>query len=142
MPTKQEKKQILEHLQKTYCRLRPSPLEGVGVFAIQDIPANTDPFPGVSEHEWHQFSPAELENLDPAVKKMITDFYCAEKDGSISIPECALNGMDISFFLNTSPQPNVRAVKDGLGFLTTRLIKKGEELTVSYATYDYRYRKK
>ncbi len=137
-----EKNKTLKDLENTYCRLRPSPLEGVGVFAIRDIPADTDPFAGVSKHRWYQFTPAELKDLDPAVLKMIHDFYAFEKDGTISIPDCSLNGMDISFFLNTSPQPNIRAVRDGLGFLTTRPVKQGEELTVSYTTYDYRCREK
>ena len=32
--------------EQTYCRLRPSPIHGVGVFAIRAIPTGVDPFEG------------------------------------------------------------------------------------------------
>ncbi len=56
------------------------------------------------------------------------------------IPEYGLNGMDISFFLNHSKKPNIITTDEGNTFLTRRKIKKGEELTIGYNTYDYKYR--
>ena len=39
------KQTILEHLKNNiYCRLKPSKIHGVGVFAIRNIPKNTNPF--------------------------------------------------------------------------------------------------
>ncbi len=142
MITPPDKKQLLENLKNTYCRLKTSAIAGIGIFAIRDIPQNTNPFPGVTKHQWYKFSPAELKTLDPEVQKMIYDFYVTEADGMISVPDCALNGMDISFFLNTSDAPNLKIAQEGVNFTTSREIKKGEELTVAYATYDYRYREK
>jgi SET domain-containing protein len=42
--------------------------------------------------------------------------------------------------MNTSNSPNIKWKKDG-SFVTAREIKKGEELSVDYSTYDYKYKK-
>ena len=47
--------------------------------------------------------------------------------------------MDISYFLNDSKKPNLKTIDDGENFVTLRKIKKGEELTVAYKTYDEKY---
>jgi len=134
-----QKIKILNNLKNTYCRLRPSKIEGVGIFAIRNIPNGTDPFYGSPKRKWHKLKPQDYKNLDKEIKKMIGDFFAMDKNGAFSIPEHGLNGIDISFFLNTSKKPNVKTIDDGTNFITTRKIKKGEELTVSYADYDKRY---
>ena len=35
---------ILRRLERVYCKLAPSPIHGVGIFAIKDIPKGTNPF--------------------------------------------------------------------------------------------------
>jgi len=134
------KKQTLNYLKNTYCRLKPSKIEGVGVFAVKNIPKNTNPFQGAIKHKWLEFLPKELKNLDKEILKMISDFFATEKNGKFVIPESGLNCMDISFFLNKSKKTNVKTIDNGLTFITLRKIKKGEELTVSYADYDDRYK--
>lgn len=136
-----KKEEILKKLKNTYCRLRSSVIEGVGVFAIRDIPANIDPFEGIRDQIWYKFNMSELKKLDKEVLKMIDDFYVIEKDKTVSIPEYALNNMDISFFVNNSKSPNLKTIDNGFTFITLRKIKKGEELTVAYETYDYKYKK-
>ena len=131
---------ILNSLKNTYCRLKPSKIEGIGIFAIRDIFKSTNPFRGVKEQEWHKIKLSELKNLDKNIIKMISDFFAMEENEEFSIPECGLNGIDISFFLNASDKPNVKTIDDGTNFLTIKKIKKGEELTVSYANYDKRYK--
>jgi len=37
------KKDILERINNTYCRLKASSIQGIGVFAIRDIPENINP---------------------------------------------------------------------------------------------------
>lgn len=132
------KQNTLSLLQKTYCRLQPSTIEGVGVFAIREIPEGVDPFEGMRDEPWHVFTVAELENLHPNVKKMIDDFFVIEKDGTVQIPASGLNGMDISFYVNNSKEPNLKTER-GFAFMTTRVIHPGEELTVAYSTYDEKY---
>ena len=129
------KQKILENLKNTYCRLKPSKIEGVGIFAIRDIPEGIDPFFGAQDQELIKFSREELRGLDEVILDMVDDFFIHE-DGLINVPEFGLNGMDISFFLNNSNNPNIKTTDNGENFITIRKIKKGEELTSSYATYD------
>lgn len=137
------KNSILKSLKNTYCRLKSSKLSGVGVFAIRNIPKNRNPFEIIKRQRWHEFKIRELKSLDKEVIKMIGDFFVIEKDGTVYIPKIGLNGMDISFFLNHSKNSNLKIIGDGkdeaVNFKTTRKIKKGEELMVSYATFDKKY---
>lgn len=137
------KQKILKDLKNTCCRLRTSKIEGVGVFAIKDIPKGKDPFPGIKNGKWHKFDLKELKNLDKTILTMIDDFFVIEDNSNVYIPEIGLNGIDISFFLNNSKNPNLKIVGDGkdeaVFFKTSKNIKRGEELTVSYATYDKKY---
>lgn len=141
---KNKKQEILNNLKNTYCRLHASKIEGVGVFAIRDIPKGKNPFYGIKNSKWHKFNIKELKKLDKEILKMIDDFFVIEKDGEVYIPESVFNGMDVSFFINNSKSPNLKVVGGGkdeaLEFRTSRKIKKGEELTVSYATYDEKYK--
>ena len=134
-----EKKKILKNLQNTYCRLKASKIEGVGVFAIRDIPEGTDPFKGACKQKWIKFHMADFINLENEILELIDSFYVIHNDGTVWISEYGLNGMDISFFLNDSKKPNLKTTDDGANFKTLRKIKKGEELTVAYATYDEKY---
>ena len=137
---KSKKAEILDLLKNTYCRLKASKIEGVGIFAIRDIEENTNPFYGVCKRRWHKISKEDLEKLDPEIKKMAKDFFVTDKTGNLLVPNDGLNSIDISFFLNASKKPNVRTTDDGTNFKTSRSIKKGEELTTSYADYDERYK--
>ena len=139
MPDK--KRKILKRLKNTYCRLRPSAINGVGVFAIRDIPKNINPFKGVRNRRWYKFDISQLKKLNKEVLKMIDDFYVIEEDKTVLIPECALNDMDASFFVNNSESPNLKTIDGGFTFITLKKIKKGEELAIAYETYDYKYKK-
>ena len=94
----QAKKNALANLKSTYCRLKPSKISGVGVFAVRDIPQNTKVFKGMVDQKWYRFKMSELKGLNKEVLKMIDDFFVIEKDGSFSMPQGGLNAMDISFF--------------------------------------------
>jgi len=135
------KKDILEKIKRTYCRLKVSSISGIGVFAVRDIPENTNPFSGTLDQRWLRFSMDELGDLDKNILKMIDDFFVIEKDNTVNIPEHGLDGMDISFFVNHSDNPNL-LTREGRHFFTTRKIEKGEELIVGYDTYDHKYMKK
>jgi len=140
------KQKILENLKNTYCRLKPSKIEGIGIFAIRDIPKGKNPFVGIKNSKYHEFKMQELKKLDKEILKMIEDFFVIEKDGTVNITENALNGMDISFFLNHSKNPNLKIYDDGKNdsycFKATRKIAKGQELTIAYEDYDENYKQK
>lgn len=136
-------KKILYNLKNTCCRLKASKIEGVGVFAVKNIPKGKNPFPGIKNGKWHKFEMPELRKIDKEILKLVDDFFVIEDNNTVYIPETGLNGIDISFFVNNSKNPNLKIVEDGkneaLNFKTIKTIKKGEELTVSYATYDNKY---
>ncbi|MBU2635302.1 SET domain-containing protein [Patescibacteria group bacterium] len=134
-----EKQLTLEILKNTYCRLKPSKISGVGVFAIRDISPNTELFKGQINQKWLKFRMKEFESLDKEIIKMIDDFFVIEKDKSVSLPRSGLNGMDMSFYVNHSKNPNAKTIDNGFTFVSLRKIKKGEEITISYASYDYKY---
>lgn len=73
--------------------------------------------------------------MDPEVFKIIQDFNVVEKNGTVLVPDCALNGMDIAFYVNHSGTANLKTVDGGFNFITSRSIQKGEELCVNYNTY-------
>lgn len=127
-------------MENTDCRLKPSKISGVGIFAIKNIPQGKRLFLNGRREKWHNFKLSELKKLDKETMKMINDFFVIEKNKTVKIPNFGLNGMDISFFLNQSKKPNVKTRK-GFIFFAARNIKKDEELTVSYADYDDKYKK-
>jgi len=135
----QAKLKILDLLEKSYCRIKSSPISGVGVFAIRDIPKHTEIFAGQPDSTWHNFQMSELKSLDKEVLTMIDDFFVIEKDQTVRIPEGALSGMDMSYYMNNSFTPNAEAIDGGFTFISSREIKKGEEITIAYSTFDEKY---
>ena len=129
------KQDILKNLENTYCRIRTSKINGVGVFAIKDIPKGINPFNKAKAQGWQKFKISELRFLDKEVFKMVEAFFTIQKDNTIYIPKGGLNEMNISYIMNDSFKPNVKMAKDEVNFTTLRKINKGVELTVSYETY-------
>jgi hypothetical protein len=117
-----------------YCRLAPSPLHGVGVFAICDIPQNMHLF-GEDVTGLDEVSITEVANLPAYQSQLYKDFAILENDTWVC-PK-SFNDMTIAWYINHSKTPNV--VMDGdYIFWSAKDIKAGEELTVDYATYsDY-----
>ncbi len=140
---------MLETLKQTYCRLGVSSISGIGVIAIQDIAAGTNPFvyPGSAALEYKviYITEDELEELPETVQKLVKDFIIKNEDDMYAIPENGMNALDITFYMNHSKTPNVEIVFDSACKYTTykvmRRIKKGEELTIDYRVY-YKYVKR
>ena len=117
----------------TYVMLKPSPIEGVGVFAVQDIPKGCREMfskPGIDD-EWITVSKKEVEIL-PAHAQFLVGNYCLYDEENYFIPAHGFKKMDVSLFLNHSDQPNIISINDGDFFETTRDIKAGEELFIDY----------
>lgn len=145
---RQEKQSILETLKSTYCAIRPSPtLQGqVGVIAIQDIPAYTNPFPTTRNQAYPYraitLSKEMVRGLRyPVVEKMLNDFISPGVSDEYLIPKMGLNALDITFFLNHSDKPNLflnhtpPLDSEYIGFITNRKIRAGDELCIDYAKY-------
>ncbi len=131
------KKQFLHSLQDVYCRLAPTK-HGVGVVAIRSIPKGTDPFKNCDP--WGDvitFSEKELAaaRAPKEAKKLVRDLLVFQ-DGLYYAPNYSIDAIDKSYFLNHSRTPNMIVKNNGENFVTARRIRKGEELTSDYRTYD------
>ena len=129
--------EIIEDLiHNIYCRIKPSKIHGIGVFAIRNIPKNTNPFVKLNPEdeggvEIDEKIILESKSIHPEVKQLVKDFYTV-RDGKIEFPARGLNELDISYFMNTSMKPNVGSADDGVSFYTLRDIVVGEELLINY----------
>src|SRR6185436_10626425 len=129
------KEELLAELNgDTWVMIRPSPIEGIGVFAIRDIPkgcrtmfskANTD------HDEWISVPKTEVEQL-PAHSRALIENYCLYDDDNYFIAEYGFKKMDLVNFLNHADEPNIISVNDGEYFEALRDIKAGEELLIDY----------
>ena len=120
---------FLEYAQHhTWCRIQRSPIHGVGVFAIKDIPEHTNLFPDCIDN----FNPHPVSSLrilpDPIQKMCMDYFYHDERN--IFLPQKTLNQINVSFLLNFSENPN--CIHNEGVILSARNITSGEELTHSY----------
>src|SRR4051812_8731141 len=108
----------------TYIMIRPSPIEGIGVFAIRDIPRGCrDMFSkaGGKEEEWLKIPRNEIELL-PVHSKQLIETYCLYDDENYFVPEYGFKKMDLVNFLNHSDIPNVISINDGEFFEAIRHI--------------------
>jgi hypothetical protein len=109
-------------LSQCYCRLQPSGIHGIGVFAVRDIPRRKNPFLTMSRYAQPglvRITDSELQKLPP---------------GLLHIPTSGTNVVHIAAYLNHSTTPNLRT-SEGFDFIAGRKIFSGEELTVDYRTY-------
>jgi len=120
---------------RIYCRVQPSSIHGVGVFAIKDIPLGVCPFSFPNHHnvgETLRLSISELNRLDEDAREALLDYNLLNKRGLFIHPK-ELEVFHISQFLNGSREPNLLIDPElETFFKTTREIKKGEELTADY----------
>jgi SET domain len=124
---------LAELTNNTYVMLKPSPVEGIGVFAITDIPKgcrNMFSKPDVND-EWVTVPKKEVEAL-PTHAQFIVGNYCLYDEDNYFIPGNGFKKIDLSLFLNHADIPNVISINDGDYFEAVRDIKAGEELLVDY----------
>jgi len=133
MITKEEL--IHELVHHSFVVLKPSPLAGVGVFAIRDIPKGCkDIFskPAAAD-QWITITREDVSSLPAHVQEMIYT-YCLFDDENYFIPAKGFKKMDLSHYINHSDQPNIRSLSDGDFFESLSEIKSGEELLIDYGT--------
>jgi hypothetical protein len=129
-----DKTAFLKDLADTWCKLAPSQIEGVGVFAIRDIPVGTHPF-SMGKDDWVDMTESEVKSVPPGVLELIK-IYCTFENGLYNLPKYGFKLWDTVDFLNHSKEPNVISIEHGEDFVTTKRIKKGEELLIDYVTID------
>lgn len=124
--------ELLYQLQhNTYAMLKASPIHGIGVFAIRDIPKGCRTIFSSGVGEWKKIPIADVEQL-PANIRNLVETYCLYDEGNYFVPDYGFKLMDLVLYLNHSDEPNLVSVNDGDYFEAVRDIKEGEELLVNY----------
>jgi SET domain-containing protein len=103
--------------------LKPSNVEGVGVFALENIKEGT--YLELFREDFEE----EVREVQDVPKEL--QGYCLNTaDGKLLCPKY-FNRMDIGNYLNHSENANLRYEK-GKGYFAKRDIQKGEELFANY----------
>lgn len=113
------------------CTLKPSRIDGVGVFAIQNIRRGERCYctPNMIPR-FYTLTFTQLDDLVPEVKELILQRWASIVNGSIF---CSPNDdAHLLMFVNHSINPNYDVVSD----TALRDIKKGEELFEDYRAMD------
>ena len=128
------KEALLKDLQQdTYVMIKPSPLHGIGVFAIRDIPKGTRDLFSQGVGEWIKLTIAEVEAL-PKHSRDLVENHCLFDEDYYYVPDYGFKLVDLVVYLNHSDTPNVISINEGDYFEATRDIAAGEELLVDYGT--------
>lgn len=127
------KKELLFELStNTYLILKPSPIHGIGVFAIRDIPRGCRNMFSKPDNKWIKVTKDEVNRLPGYIKSVIKT-YCVNDHGNYYVPNYGFKIVDLVNFLNESDNPNVIPINDGNYFEAIRDIKSGEELFIRYS---------
>ena len=125
-------KQLLAELQQnTYVMIKPSAIDGIGVFAIRNIPKGCRTMFSKNIGEWIKIPKTEIDLL-PSHSKTLIETYCLFDDDYYFVPDYGFKVMDLVNFLNHSDTPNIRSVNDGEEFEALIDIPAGTELLVNY----------
>ena len=128
------KEALLKDLhQDTYVMIKPSPLHGIGVFAIRDIPKGTRDLFSQGVGEWIKLTIAEVEAL-PKHSRDLVENHCLFDEDYYYVPDYGFKLVDLVVYLNHSDTPNVISINEGEYFEATRDIAAGEELLLDYGT--------
>ena len=117
----------------TYVMIKPSPLHGIGVFAIRDIPKGTKNIFSKGVGDWIKVSKEEVDAL-PQHSKDLIENHCLFDEDHYFIPDYGFKLVDLVIYLNHSETPNVISLNEGEEFEAIRDIANGEELLVDYGT--------
>ena len=125
------REELLKELsEETFITLKPSPVHGIGVFALRDIPKGCKTLFSRNVGEWIRVPISDIDQLPDQTRNMV-ETYCLY-DETHYLPDYGFKVMDMVNYLNHSSSPNVISVNDGEYFESLREIKEGEELLVNY----------
>ena len=128
------KEELLQELsQEMYAMLKPSPVHGIGVFAMQDIPRGCRSIFSRNVGEWIKLPIADVEKL-PDHSRNLVETYCLYDEEHYYVPDYGFKVMDMVNYLNHSSTPNIISVNDGEYFEALTDIAAGEELLVDYGS--------
>lgn len=116
---------------QTYIQLKTSPVHGIGVFAIQNIPKGCRDIFSKGMGEWIKVPIKKVEAL-PDHSRSLIETYCLFDEENYFVPEYGFKIIDPVIYLNHSSQPNIISINDGEEFEALHDILAGQELVVNY----------
>ena len=128
------KEELLQELSNdTWVMIKPSHIEGIGVFALRDIPEGCRSMfsKATADEKWISIPKKEIEELPDHAKDLIEN-YCLYDEENYFVPDYGFKKMDLVNFLNHADEPNIISINDGEFFEAIRDIKKDEELFIDY----------
>ena len=126
------KADLLKELsQNTFVILRPSAVQGIGVFAIRDISKGQRQLFSQDKSEWIKIPKEEVEKL-PEHSRFLVENHCLYDDDNYFVPEYGFKMIDPVIYLNHADIPNIISINEGEDFEALRDIKSGEELFIDY----------
>jgi SET domain-containing protein len=131
---KNKNSEIVPHY-GVYTRIGPSKIHGVGVIAIKDIKKGIQIFYGDEETKIVWIKKEQLKRIPKEIMKLYDDFCIEKEDGKLYGCPVNFNVLTPSWYLNHSKKPNVVADTE-YNFYALKNIKKEEELTVDYETFN------
>jgi len=112
-----------------WATLRPSSIQGIGVFAIRDIPKGTK----ITDHSIHNLNPRlitipikDFDLILPEIRSIILDRNLFQEWQRVFSFYSPNSEQTLQSFCNHSTEPNSEEM------LATRDIKQGEEITEDY----------
>ncbi|NCI48266.1 SET domain-containing protein [Sediminibacterium soli] len=128
------KASLLHELQhEMYIALQPSPVHGIGVFALCGIPKGCRNIFSKDTGEWIRVGFEDVASLPEHSRNYIETYYLYDETHYF-IPAQGCKVMDMASYLNHSATPNIISIEEGKYFETLRDICKGEELLVDYGS--------
>ena len=126
------KADLLKELsQNTFVMLRPSAVQGIGVFAIRYISKGQRKLFSQDKSEWIKIPKEEVEKL-PEHSRFLVENHCLYDDDNYFVPEYGFKMIDPVIYLNHADIPNIISINEGEDFEALRDIKSGEELFIDY----------
>ena len=126
------KEELLQELsQEIFAMLKPSPVHGIGVFAVRDIPKGCRKIFSQNTGEWVKLPIHDVDRL-PEHSRNLVETYCLYDEENYFVPDYGFKIMDIVNYLNHSASPNIRSVNHGEYFEALDDITAGSELLVNY----------
>lgn len=122
---------LFELHHRTYAMLQPSPLHGIGVFAIRDIPRGCRHIFSQGHGEWVKVPVADVEKLPPYARNLV-ETYCLYDKDHYFVHDYGFKVVDIVNYLNHSSEPNLVSVNNGDDFEAMVDIPAGTELVIDY----------
>jgi len=125
------KSEVLEYVSSSlYCEVGKSPIDGVGVMAIKDIPSGSDPFVEFGEDVTMVVSSSDLDDIDDGVVNWLSKrfVHSSTKQKIVLTPHSQWHHR---LYINDSGSANMTIDLNGTyGALTN--ISSGSELVLNF----------